>query len=168
MTSVTRILILFLLFVGVLCAQSNNGELRLKVTDPSGLGVKTTVQITSEANQYRNTLATTDQGSLDVHRLPYGIYQLEIKQPGFPAISGPVDIHSSIPTEYAIQLKLPSVNQSASVEIEDSGSIDTRERICFRKPFRRMGIDCCGNARHPISDYGRDIRGSEFVSYARR
>ena len=68
-----------------LFCQSNSGELRLKVTDPAGLGVKTTVQIVSEANQYRNTLATSDQGSLDVQRLPYGIYQLEIRQPGFAA-----------------------------------------------------------------------------------
>ena len=44
--------------------QSNRGELRLKVTDPSGLGVKTIVLIVSEANQYRNSLTTTEQGTL--------------------------------------------------------------------------------------------------------
>ena len=111
----TRFAAIFFFCAVPLFCQSNSGELRLRVTDPDGLGVKTMVQIVSKGNQYRNTLATTDQGTLDVHRLPYGIYQLEIKQPGFPAISGPVDIHSSIPTEYAIQLKLPSVNQSVTV-----------------------------------------------------
>ena len=45
-----------------LFCQSNSGELRLKVTDPSGLGVKTTVQIVSEANQYRNTLVNHRPG----------------------------------------------------------------------------------------------------------
>ena len=69
-----------------LFGQSNSGELRLRVTDPAGLGVKAMVQISSKANQYRNTLATTDQGNLDVQRLPYGVYQLEIKQPGFADI----------------------------------------------------------------------------------
>src|ERR1700683_195593 len=98
-----------------LFCQSNSGELRLKVTDPSSLGVKTTVQITSAANQYRNTLATSDQGTLDVQRLPYGIYRLEITQPGFAAASVSVEIRSSLPTEYAIQLKLPTVNQSVTV-----------------------------------------------------
>ncbi len=98
-----------------LFCQSNSGELRLKVTDPSGLGVKTTVQIVSEANQYRNTLATSDQGNLNVQRLPYGIYQLEIAQPGFAPISESVEIRSSLPTEYKIQLKLPTVNQSVTV-----------------------------------------------------
>ncbi len=111
--------------------QSNSGELRLKVTDPAGLGVKTTVKISSEANQYRNTLATSDQGTLDVQRLPYGLYELQVSQPGFADLSETVDIHSSIPTEYAIQLRLPSVNESLTVTAPDTlidpdqaGSVD--------------------------------------------
>jgi len=95
--------------------QSNRGELRLKVTDPAGLAVKTTVQIVSAANGYRNALATNDQGSLDVQRLPYGIYQLQISQPGFAEASASVDIHSLIPAEYTIQLVLPRVQQTVSV-----------------------------------------------------
>ena len=109
-------------FAAILClcalplfCQSNSGELRLKVTDPAGLAVKTTVQITSKANGYRNNLATSDEGRLDVQRLPYGIYQLEIKQPGFAQISESVDIHSSIPAEYTVQLELPTVNQAVTV-----------------------------------------------------
>lgn len=94
--------------------QTNTGELRVKVTDPDGLGVKTTVQITSRANQYRNSRATSDQGSLDVQRLPYGVYELEIKQPGFAGVSESVDIHSSIPIEHPIRLKLPAVNESVT------------------------------------------------------
>jgi len=110
-----RFAVPFFFCVLPLFSQTNSGELRLKVTDPSGLGVKTSVQIVSEANQYRNTLLTTDQGNLDVQRLQYGIYQLEIKQPGFATTSESVDIHFSIPTDYAIQLKLPSVNQTVTV-----------------------------------------------------
>ena len=111
-----RFAALFLFFyVLPLFGQSNSGELRLKVTDPSGVGVRTTVQLTSVANQYRNTLATSDQGNLDVQRLPFGIYQLEIKQPGFAAVAESVDIHSSLPREYRIQLKLPTVNESVTV-----------------------------------------------------
>jgi hypothetical protein len=99
-------------------AQSNRGELRLKVTDPSGLGVKTTVQIVSTANQYRNALATSELGALDVRRLPFGIYQLAINQPGFATVSESVEIRSSIPTEYKIQLKLTSVTQSVTVNAD--------------------------------------------------
>jgi hypothetical protein len=98
-----------------LFCQSNSGELRLKVTDPSGLGVKAIIRVTSEANRYRNALTTSDQGSLDVERLPYGIYRLEIEQPGFAVVSESVEIRSSLPTDYKIQLKLPTVNQSVAV-----------------------------------------------------
>jgi hypothetical protein len=90
------------------------------VSDPAGLGVKTTVQISSDANQYRNALTTSEQGELDVLRLPYGIYQLEIKPAGFADISESVEIRSSIPTNYAIQLQLPSVVQSVSVNAVDT------------------------------------------------
>jgi hypothetical protein len=110
-----RFLVLFFVCAEGLFGQTTSGELHLKVTDPSGAGVKTTVQIISEANQYRNILATSDQGALDVQRLPYGIYQLEINQPGFATISESVEIRSSIPTEHAVQLKVSPVNQSVTV-----------------------------------------------------
>src|ERR1039457_3658486 len=110
-----RLSAILMLFPSPLFCQSNRGELRLKVTDPAGLGVRTTVQIISKANQYRNTLSTSDQGSLVVQRLPYGIYELEIRQQGYGAASESVDIHSSIPTEYTVQLELPTVNQAVTV-----------------------------------------------------
>jgi TonB-dependent Receptor Plug Domain len=100
--------------------QSNRGELRLRVTDPAGLGVKTTVRITCEANDYRNALTTSDQGSLDVERLPYGIYRIEIAQAGFAETSQPVDIHSSIPTEFTIRLAVATVQESVSVTAADT------------------------------------------------
>src|SRR5450755_1374267 len=98
-----------------LFGQSNSGELRLKVSDPAGLAVKTTVAIISEANHYRTALATNDQGRLVVRRLPYGIYQLEIRQPGFADTSGSIEVRSSIPIEHTIQLKLSAVSESVTV-----------------------------------------------------
>ena len=100
--------------------QSNRGELRLKVIDPSGLGVKTTVLIVSDANQYRNSLTTTEQGTLDLRRLPFGVYQLEITQAGFLPMSETLEIRTSVPTEHTIQLKLPSLNQSVTVSAADT------------------------------------------------
>ena len=115
-----RSLTLFFLAVSLASAQTNTGELRLKVTDPSGLAVKATVQIVSEANQYRSTLTTNDQGGLDVQRLPFGIYQLEINQPGFAEVSQTVEIRSSIAADYTIQLKISSVSQSVNVSASNT------------------------------------------------
>src|SRR5579871_2877574 len=110
-----------LFFCGVtLLAQTNTGELQIKVTDPAGLGVRCSVALVSEANQYRDTLATDDQGSLDVQRLPYGIYRLVIQQAGFADISESIEIRSSIPVEHAIRLQLPAVDAAVTVEGEDT------------------------------------------------
>jgi len=110
-----RLAVLFFLCALPLYCQSNSGELHLSITDPSGSAVKSTVHIVSEANQYRNTLVTSNQGKLVVQRLPFGVYQLAISQSGFAPISASIEIRSSIPSEYTIQLKLPSVNQSVTV-----------------------------------------------------
>jgi hypothetical protein len=115
-----RFAALFLLLSSPLFAQSNTGELHLKVADPSRLGVRTTVLIVSEANQYRNTLATAEDGTLDVQRLPFGIYRLDITQAGFAPASETVEIRSSIPLEFTIQLKLTSVTQTVTVKAPDT------------------------------------------------
>jgi len=109
-------LVIVVLWCASLLAQSNTGELRLKVVDPSGAGVKVTATLASQANQYHNTLTTNDQGALDVQRLPYGIYQLTIEQPGFAPVSEPLNVHSTIPIEYAIKLKVAAVQESVTVK----------------------------------------------------
>jgi hypothetical protein len=114
------LLVILQLSLPPLFAQVNNGELRVKVTDPAGLGLKSSIVISSRANQYRHTLATTDQGSLDVRRLPFGIYRIEIDHPGFAAFSQTVEIRSALPTEYKIQLKLSEVSQSVKVIAADT------------------------------------------------
>lgn len=114
-TFMGRIVVFFFAGSLLLLGQTNTGELRLRVTDPSGLAVKTSIQIVSEANQYRRLLTTDEEGALTVERLPYGIYQLKINQPGFAAVSESVDVHSSIPTEHVIPLKVVALNESVTV-----------------------------------------------------
>ena len=115
------VVILLLLAAPFLCfGQSNRGELHITVTDPAGLGVKTTVQISSEANQYNNVLTTSEQGTLNAQRLPYGIYQLSIEQAGFARVSQSVEIHSNLPTDLVIKLKVAAVNESVTVQAQST------------------------------------------------
>jgi hypothetical protein len=100
--------------------QSNSGELRLAVTDPSGLGVRTSVSILCEANQYHATLVTNRQGSLDLRRLPFGIYQISIEPPGFAALSETVDVRSSIPAELKLHLAVSTARQSVRVSADNT------------------------------------------------
>jgi len=111
--------------------QANQGELQLSVTDPSGAAIKAAVTLVSQASQYANTLTTNAQGHLVAQHLPYGVYQLQIQQPGFANFSDTVEVRSSIPLRRTIQLKLSSVQQSVLVSAggtlvdpDQAGSVD--------------------------------------------
>ncbi len=112
-------------FVLLLCAlplvaQSDTGELHLKVTDPSGFGVRAAIQLVSEANDYQNALSTDESGVLIAKRLPYGVYRIQIQQPGFAEVSTPVQIRSVVPTHLSIKLTLASVTTSIVVQDSDT------------------------------------------------
>jgi hypothetical protein len=100
--------------------QSNTGELRLKVTDPHGLGVKAAVELICEVNEYQNTFLTDDAGLMVAKRLPFGVYQVQIRQPGFAEVSLPLEIRSAAPTDYAIQLGLPTITTSVTVQAAET------------------------------------------------
>src|SRR5271154_3508216 len=113
--NVVRLAGLFLLYAAAAWGQTNTGELRVKVTDPSGAAVRTGIELVSEANDYRNALSTNEMGFLTVQRLPFGVYRLEIHRQGFAEVSQQVEIRSVLPIELDIKLALPSVNESVTV-----------------------------------------------------
>ena len=115
-----RVLGLFFLAVTIAFAQVNSGELKLKVSDPSGAGIKATVEVVSEANQYRSTLATDDEGGLDLQHLPFGKYQVEVTRNGFVAASQMIEIRSSVPEERDIRLELSAITQSVTVTAQNT------------------------------------------------
>lgn len=59
-------------------AQSDSGELHLKVRDPHGAGVMTVVELVCEANDFHDNLETDDSGTLVAKRLRFGC-----TEPGF-------------------------------------------------------------------------------------
>jgi hypothetical protein len=110
-----RILPLALLLALPITAQSNNGELRLKITGPDNLPLKATVELVSQGNDYRHTVTADGQGNLDARRLPYGIYQVRIRLQGFAEVSQSIEIRSALPLDRTIQLKLAAVSESVTV-----------------------------------------------------
>ena len=86
---IPRIAVLLLLSVVSAMGQSNTGELRLRIIDPSGLGVRASAEIVSQANQFRETYASDEAGNIRAKRLPFGIYKIEILGNGFAPFSGP-------------------------------------------------------------------------------
>lgn len=110
-----RVSILFAACALAAAGQSNRGELRLRVADTSGAGVRASVQVVSEANQIDRTLATDEQGNLIVQRLPYGVYRVEVKCAGFSDAQEWIEIGSSIPIERKVELRVSAVSESVTV-----------------------------------------------------
>ncbi len=109
------LIMVVLLWALPMLGQSYTGELRLTVTDPAGLGLKSTVELVSQGNEYLHTFTTDDQGSLDAKRLPYGIYEIQIQAQGFAQGSESIEIRSALPLDRTIRLKVATVSESANV-----------------------------------------------------
>jgi hypothetical protein len=110
-----RPLALFLLSASPVWAQSNSGELRIHVTDPSGLGVKSSVELVSEANQFQKTLVTDSAGDVVVKRIPFGVYRVQIAHPGFAQFKDSIEVRSAIPSDYLAKLSIAAANTSVQV-----------------------------------------------------
>jgi TonB-dependent Receptor Plug Domain len=116
-------------------AQSTTGEFRLRVEDPLGTGVKATVNLDSQGNQYSQRFLTNQRGEVDAKRLPYGIYQVQIQAKGFAEVSEPVEIRSALPLDRTIQLQLASVSESVKVTGADT----------LMDPYRAGSVNVLGS-----------------------
>ncbi|MGA7092093.1 MAG: TonB-dependent receptor plug domain-containing protein, partial [Candidatus Acidiferrales bacterium] len=115
-----QFLLVFVLFALPAFGQSNYGEIRVRVTDPSGLGVRATVEIVSDASEYHNSLSTDDAGRADIERLPFGVYVITVRQPSFAVLSQSAEVRSALPMEFPIRLTVAAVNQSIAVSAADT------------------------------------------------
>jgi TonB-dependent Receptor Plug Domain len=102
------------------CAKQH-WRVRLKVTDPSGLVVRSSVKLVSEANRYRQSFLTDDAGSLVVKRLPFGVYRLEVQHEGFAPSSESIEISSAVPKEHQVQLSFVPIN--TTIDVKESGTL---------------------------------------------
>src|SRR5579863_5182427 len=114
-----RLLQLGILLIALpMMAQSNAGELRLRVADPHGLGLRATITLSSDAAQLRRSLVTDESGLLAARNLPFGLYHLVVESEGFSTYSGFLEIRSALPTEYAVKLSIAATSTAVNVTAE--------------------------------------------------
>ena len=128
--------LLFCLFAAQLFGQSNSGGLRLRVVDPAGLGLQASVDLVSEANQFRQSYVTDEAGILVARNLPFGVYHLEVKRSGFALYSGAVEVRLSFASELRFQLSVASAK--TAVEVSDSDTLVDPHRT---GTINRVGTD---------------------------
>jgi hypothetical protein len=118
-----RLLPFLLLSALPLYSQVDAGELRLKVSDPSGIPLKSVVELVCAGNGFDKSFATDDSGAVSVKGIPYGVYRAQLEQPGFAPFSISVEVRSALPVEEVIHLSLASLTTNVTVHV-DSTLID--------------------------------------------
>lgn len=108
-------LVLLLLTALPALAQVDYGELRLKIADPSGAAVSASVELTCAGNGYAKNFTVDTSGTLAIHSMPYGVYQIQITKSGFAPSSTSVEVRSALPVAENVQLNLASVVTKVNV-----------------------------------------------------
>jgi hypothetical protein len=126
---VASILYLFLFLAWPLRAQVNRGELRLKVTDPAGLGLKVWGTVSRESNPYHNHFYTGDDGIAVIKNLAFGTYRINVNagKRGFTAAQKRVIVESAQPVEIVLSLSIAPMK--TSVEVTDAAATIDPHRL---------------------------------------
>ena len=137
-----KLLTLLLLTALPAIGQVNYGELRLKLTDPSGTGVLASVELTCAGNGYGKTFTSDASGNLAVQSMPYGIYEIRVTKSGFAPLSTSVDVRSALPVSESISLRVASVvtkvNVAATSTLIDPDSASSVMRIGAKQIEERL------------------------------
>ena len=92
-------------------AQVERGELQLRVTDSTGVPVRSSGTLASEAPQLYRAFETDSAGSFTLQNLPFGVYQLRLECEGFAPYSTVVEVRSAVPRTLRIELSLAIASQ---------------------------------------------------------
>ncbi len=102
--------------------QLETGEIRVLVTDPSGLPLpSSTVGVLSEASNTQRTYTTDDHGRFTFAHLPFGVYRLTVEHSGFQKYAELVDVRSAISREVTVKMAIQPV--SAAVNVSDKATL---------------------------------------------
>ncbi len=110
--------LLWFCLVAPLYAQSNAGELRLKIADPQGLALKAIIDLSNDALRFHRNYSTNDAGQLVVRNLVYGFYHLRAEAPGFAIYDGQVEVRSAVGTEISLALQVAAPGTAINVTVE--------------------------------------------------
>ncbi|MGA2589910.1 MAG: TonB-dependent receptor [Bryobacteraceae bacterium] len=114
---------LLLLACGIASGQVDTGQLRLSVSDSTGLALPSSGTLVSEASQTRRAFQTDDAGRFTFQHLPFGMYRLTVEHASFMTSATLIEIRSAVPREVHIELRV----QAAPTEVivtDDATLID--------------------------------------------
>jgi len=96
-------------------AQSNAGEVRLTVKDPSGAPIVASGILRNAATGAARAFKTDRNGTYILENLPLGRYRLEVTKSGFAVESSLIEVRSSTPVERTVRMVLAP--QAAEIDV---------------------------------------------------
>ena len=110
-----RFHLVLLLVTLPLLAQSNVGELRIKVIGPDGLPLKAWIDLSSDGLQFHRSFFTDESGQVSARNLSYGLYRLRVQSESFSPYDGIIEMHSAMPTDYEIKMNIAALSTAVNV-----------------------------------------------------
>jgi len=130
---VKQLLVLMLLAASQLFAQGDGAELRIKITDPLGLGISCKVELASEPGHRSSSFITNDDGNLTLRNLSPGLYRLHIKAPGFTPVARSVELLSVAPVGLSFRL-VPLTDPASDATMETELTVQGLPLTLNRSP----------------------------------
>src|SRR3989442_2635149 len=113
-------LIAFSIGASVGFAQRISGELRLRVTDPTGGGIRVIGTVVGQATGVDHTFETDENGRFTLRGLPLGKYGLTIRSEGFSKKVEFFEVNSQLPLEHLVMLEILPLATTIDVRAEDT------------------------------------------------
>ena len=110
-----RFHLVLLLVTLPLLAQSNVGELRIKVIGPDGLPLKAWIDLSSDGLPFHRSFFTDESGQVSARNLSYGLYRLRVQSESFLPYDGIIEMHSAMPTDYEIKMNIAALSTAVNV-----------------------------------------------------
>ncbi|HEY1496754.1 MAG TPA: TonB-dependent receptor [Candidatus Solibacter sp.] len=98
-----------------LIAQSDLGELRLTVRDPSGAPLAARADLVSSATGTRIAIDLASDGRYAFHALPFGLYRLRVTHANFAPATELIALRSAVPLAHEVTLAVAAVDTSVLV-----------------------------------------------------
>lgn len=105
----------------VLLGQVDTGELRLSVSDSTGLALPSSGTLVSAASQTRRAFKTDDAGRFTFQHLTPGMYRLTVEHSSFTPASTLIEIRSGVPREIHLELRVEAA--ATEVMVTDAATL---------------------------------------------
>ena len=133
-------------------AASQTGELRIVVTDASGLPLRAGIELSNDAAHVRERAETDEAGAVTVRRLPFGTYRMVASSAGFASATSTIEVRSARPAETRITLSIAPLQAAVTVGAADT-LLDVRQTATVQRIGReRIDERSTGSASHALVD----------------